>query len=156
MRFLYNTINAHTNRGDSKIAALEAQGKLTRRSCFQKWKLLTLEELNGFLAIIINMGVIKVPKSEDYWKSTWESQIPFFTRVMPRDRFELIIFCILHISHAEGSIEKRIDKVRILLERLLEQFRKCYYPTRELAVDETETMVGFGGDIVSGTSSALL
>lgn len=126
----------------ARIAQLEAQGKLTQRSRFQRWTPLTLEELNGFLAIVLNMGVVKVPEIEDYWKTSWESQITFFSRVMPRDRFELI-FWMLHISHTEGSIQKKIDKVSMLLKKLLARFQDCYYPTRELAVDET--MVGFRG-----------
>ena len=125
-----------------KLTLLEAQGKLTRGSRFRKWRPLTLEELNGFFAIIINMGVIKVPEIEDYWKTSWESQIPFFSHVMSRDRFELI-FWMIHVSHTEGSVPRRIDKVRMLLERLLERFQHCYHPTRHLAVDET--MVGFRG-----------
>ena len=71
-----------------------------------------------------------------------ESQIPFFGRVMARDRFELI-FWLLHISHNEGSASKKIDKVGTFMKKLIERFQQCYYPTRELAVDET--MVGFRG-----------
>ena len=79
---------------------------------------------------------------EDYWKTTWESQISFFGRVMPRDRFELI-FWMLHVSHTEGNSPKKVDKVSMLLKKLLGRFRQCYYPTCELTVDET--MVGFTG-----------
>ena len=41
-----------------KISKLEAEGKLRRRSRFNKWSTLTLPELHGFLAIIFNMGII--------------------------------------------------------------------------------------------------
>ena len=71
-----------------------------------------------------------------------ESQIPFFSCIMLRDRFELI-FWMLHISHTEGSIQKKIDKVSMLLTKLVSCFQECYYPTRELAAGET--MVGFSG-----------
>ena len=125
-----------------RLTLLEAQGKLTRGSRFRKWRPLTLEEMNGFLAIILNMGVIKVPEIEDYWKTSWESQNPFFSHVMARDRFELI-FWMVHVSHTEGSAPRRIDKVRMLLDKLLEQFQHSYYPSCHLAVDET--MVGFRG-----------
>ena len=127
---------------EERIAQLEAQGKLTRRSRFQRWKPLTREDFNGFLAIILNMGIVRLPEIEDYWKTTWESQIPFFGRVMPRDHFELI-FWMLHVSHTEGNTQKKVDKVRMLLNKLLERFQQCYYPTCQLAVDET--MVGFRG-----------
>lgn len=61
---------------------------------------------------------------------------------MPRDRFELI-FWMLHVSHSESSSPKKIDKISKLLSGLLSRFQECYYPTRELAVDET--MVSFRG-----------
>ena len=88
------------------------------------------------------MGIIKVPEIEDYWKTSWVSQIPFFSHIMPRDRFELI-FWMLHVSHTEGSTQKRIDKVSMLMTPLLQRFQRCYYPKRDLAADET--MVGFRG-----------
>ena len=67
-------------------------------------------------------------------------------RVMARDRFELL-FWLLHISHSDSAEEKRIDKVGLLLESLLTRFCRCYYPGRELAVDET--MVGFRGRLAA-------
>ena len=88
------------------------------------------------------MGVVRLPEIEDYWKTTWESQIPFFGRVMPRHRFELI-FWMLYVSHTEGNSPKKVDKVSMLLKKLLRRFQQCYYPTCDLAVDET--MVGFRG-----------
>jgi len=46
-----------------------------------------MTELEGFLAIVINMGIISVPAIEDYWKTSWVAEVPFFSRVMPRDCF---------------------------------------------------------------------
>lgn len=107
---------------------------------------MTSEEFLGFLAIILNMGIIRAPEIEDYWKTSWVSQIPFFARVMPRDRFELI-FWLLHVSHVDENTTKRIDKIRLLLVSLLKTFQECYYPSTNLAVDET--MVGFRGRFIS-------
>ena len=69
-------------------------------------------------------------------------EVPFFPRVMARDRFEFL-FWLLHVSHSDSAEEKRIDKVALLLKSLLTRFRRHYYPGRELAVDKT--MVGFRG-----------
>ena len=88
------------------------------------------------------MGIINLPSIEDYWKTTWITEIPFFSRVMPRDRFELI-FWMLHVSHSTSHPPKRIDKVGMLLQMLLSKFRASYTPKRNLAVDET--MLRFRG-----------
>ena len=125
-----------------RIQGLEAAGKLTHGSRFGKWYPTTTTELQGFLAIILNMGLIELPHIEDYWKTSWETEIPFFRRVVPRDRFELL-FWLLHVSHSDSDQEKRIDKVGLLLKSMLTRFRRRYYPGCELAVDET--MVGFRG-----------
>jgi len=118
----------HMHRyASEKISKLEAEGKLTRRSQFNKWSALTLPELHGFLAIIFNMGIIRLPELEDYWKTSWVAEVPFFSRVMPRDRFELL-FWVLHASHSTGPL-KRIDKVRLFVEKILSKFQSKYSPS---------------------------
>ena len=95
----------------------------------------------GFFSIILNMGIIQVPNIESCWKTSWVSQIPFFSKVMVRDRFQEI-FWMLHVG-APGVIEKRIDKVKPLLDVLLPRFQQLWVPSQNLTVDET--MVGFRG-----------
>ena len=75
---------------EGKISTLEAQGKLRRRSRLAKWTAVTLSELLGFIAIILNMGLIHVPELEDYWRVSWVSEIPCFSPILSRDRFEPI------------------------------------------------------------------
>ena len=84
------------------------------------------------------MGLIEVPTLEGYWTTAWESEIPFFRRVMSRDRF-LQIFWMLHV----GDGPRRVDKIQGLVDALLANFQAAYYPTENVAVDET--MVGFRG-----------
>ena len=48
---------------------------------------------------------------------------------------------MLHMSL--GGEEKRIDKVKIVLDLLVTNFKKCFTPKSNLSVDET--MVGFLG-----------
>ena len=97
---------------------MRAQSCLRPRSRFANWQPLTATELEGFVAITLNMGIIQIPEIEDYWKTSWSSEVPFFTSVMRRDRFEQI-FWLLHTSHVEeGQPERRIDKVKSLLNVL--------------------------------------
>ena len=62
---------------------LIARGKLTP---------VTITELEGFLAVVINMGIISVPVVEDYWKMSWIAEVSFFSRLMARDCFTLIFW----------------------------------------------------------------
>ena len=126
-----------------RISRLRAQNRLTSHSRFQKWKPVSREEMYGFLALIINMGIIQLPDIESYWKTSWISEVPFFGRVMPRDRFQEI-FWLLHISSVDpDQPPRKIDKVRDLLDLLLPRYREYYTPTQNISIDET--MVGFRG-----------
>ena len=119
---------------------LTAEGSLSPRSLFKEWYPLIAPELEGFLAIIMNMGLIEVPCLQDYWSRTWPSHVPFFSSVMSRERFNLI-FWLLHLSHTKGAQPQRIHKVKAFLDLLLANFQVSYNPSREISVDET--IVGF-------------
>ena len=128
---------------EERIQQLEAQGRITRWSRFAKWTVVTLTELMAFLAIVLNVGIIHLPELEDYWQTSWVCSVPFFDRVLPRDRFELI-FWVLHVCHSNtGSPMKKIDKVNTFFNMLLSKFRTSYDVGRNIAIDET--MVGFCG-----------
>ena len=99
--------------------------------------------MEGFLGIVLNMGLIDMPELKDYWSVAWTSQVPFFNRIMPRQRF-MNIFWLLHVSsESAGAPTCRIDKVKAFLEPLIRQFQAQYSPSRFVSVDET--MVGFRG-----------
>ena len=131
---------------EEKINTLEAQEKLTRHSRLAKWTAVTLSELLGFIAIILNMGLVHVPELEDYWKVSWVSEIPFFSRILSRDRFELI-FWLLHVGRPVPGSQRKIDKVKSFLNVLLTKFHSSYDMGCNISVDET--MVGFRGKFAS-------
>ena len=137
-----STMHSFYSYASARIEKLRAEGKLKLRSRLLKWTSVTIAELEGFLAIVINMGVITAPAVEDYWKTSWIAEIPFFSRVMSRDHFELI-FWMLHASNSTVSPPKRIDKIRTFLEMMVAKFQDNYVPRRSLVVDET--MLRFRG-----------
>ncbi len=69
------------------------------------------------------MGIMRL---EDYWKTSWVAEIPFFSRVMARDRFE-VIFWMLHVSHSTGPT-KKIDKIHLFQDKILAKFQERYPP----------------------------
>jgi len=98
---------------------------LTPWSRFAKWTPLTINNLQGFFAIILNMGIIHVPELENYWKTSWTCAVSF-RRVLPRNRFEEI-FWMLHMSHSEPyQPVQKIDKVRVILKSLITKFQPSY------------------------------
>ena len=123
-------------------SSLERGKQLKPKSRFGSWEPVDMEEMRAFFAIILNMRLIEAPTLEGYWTTAWESEIPFFRKVMSRDRF-LQIFWMLHV----GDGPRRADKVQALMDTLLGNFQSAYYPSQNVAVDET--MVGFRGRFVA-------
>ena len=99
---------------------------------------MTRSDLYGLLAIILNMGLIEMPNLQDYWSTSWVTQVPFFSSLMTRERFQMLFW--IHVGHAVSHPPARIDKVKTFLSPLLENFQESYKPSRQLSVDET--MVG--------------
>ena len=77
-------------------------------SRFSNWQPLTVTDPEGFLSITFNMGIIQLPEIVDYWKTCWSLEVPFFTSVMWRYRFEQI-FWLLHTSHVEEGANREED-----------------------------------------------
>lgn len=128
---------------DDKILLLSQQNLLKDHSRLKKWVPVTISEMYGFLAIILNMGIITVPDIGSYWSTSWVSQISFFRKLFSRNRFEIILW-MLHVSSIPtGDTPKRLHKVDILLNALVTNFKKNMHPSSNLSVDET--MVGFRG-----------
>ena len=88
------------------------------------------------------MGLIDVPNMQDYWSTAWTSQVPFFSSIMTRERFQMV-FWMLHVRQTHSSPPRHIDKISGFLDPLVTNFQASYNPSRELAADET--MVGFRG-----------
>ena len=91
----------------------------------------------GYLELIINMGITNVPDLGSYWRKSCSSSIPFFSDLFTRNRFELLIW-MLHVSSVPVSqTQKRLDKVRVLLEALINKFKVHMKPSFD------ETMIGY-------------
>ena len=86
------------------------------------------------------MGLIVLPTLQDYWSTAWTTQVPFFSSLMTRERFQML-FWLLHVGHTQSDPPAWIDKVRAFLDPLLKNFQSSYKPSQNISVDET--MVGF-------------
>ena len=99
----------------SRIDEMSRNGKLKEKSRWRRWKDTTLDKLKKVLAVVVNMGIIQVPELEMYWKTAWESNIPFFHDVLSRNRFEEI-FWMLHLPLSTTATQTRLTKIKPFLE----------------------------------------
>lgn len=127
---IMNLILTCSNRYASKIISQN----LKNFSRMKSWHPLTMEELKTFMALIIHMGNVKMSRLNDFWKSHYLFQSNIFSQHMRRDRF-LNILRVLNVQDEDGN--ESLLKVKTLINLFNEKMKEIYYPTRELAIDES-------------------
>ena len=124
--------------------------ELSRHSRVQQWvrSVHDLAELKRFLALIIIMGLISFPSTEDCWVTLWPFASFTFSSIMSRDRFSLLL-CFLHLNDSTRYIRKGepgydpLYKQRPIVDPLIANFKAAFNLGREIAVDEGT--IGFKG-----------
>ena len=90
--------------------------------------------MKGFVAVILNMGVIQLQNLKDYWSTSITTDLPFFKSVFPRNRF-FQIHGTLHVGNINGDLKH--DKIEPLLDHLVPAFRSSYTLSQHVAIDES-------------------
>ena len=111
-------------------------------SVYMNWKPVTVDEMKGFVAVILNMGIIQLNNLKDYWSTDDTTDLPFFRSVFSRKRF-LQIFGALHVG--DPDITTKREKIQPLLDRLLPTFQAAYTPSQQVAIDES--VISFRGPV---------
>ena len=107
-----------------------------------------LEELLPFIGLNVTMGMLCLPQIRDYWSTKEVLATPWFSAIMLRDRF-LVILRFLHV--VDSTLQKKrgddghdpLYKVRPLIDHISAVFPKYYQPARHLSVDEMICRVAF-------------
>ena len=103
----------------------------------------TSEELKFFLACSIMMGVGRLPDILLYWSTDGVTEVWFFRKTMPRDRY-IKIMQNLHFQDNElDDGTDRLFKTRLLLDAFIANFQAAYCPEKHISVDES--MLKFQG-----------
>lgn len=110
---------------------------ISPRSRFTAWQDTHLEEMLVFLALFMLMPLSKKHLLRDYWKKDSLLPTPVFGKFLARDRF-LMLLSFLHFT--DNDTPNRSDpvwKLRPILTRLTDNFRKYFYPFRKVVIDES-------------------
>ena len=88
------------------------------------------------------MGLDKKPRLTDYWSKNilYTNDVK---KLMPRNRFELILRMWHFSDNNECPRGDRLFKIQPLIDRLLERFQTANIPNKEICIDET--LVPFRG-----------
>ncbi|CAK1578001.1 unnamed protein product [Parnassius mnemosyne] len=100
-----------------------------------RWKELTVPELKTFFGLLFHMGTVSMNRVQDYWKKDRLFNFPIFGQQMGRNRFLLIMRCMHFTSETES--EDPLFKVRQVIDYFNIKMNGCYYPGKELSLDES-------------------
>ena len=142
-------INETNRYACQEIEKLQAAGNQPSQDSYAgKWFDVTVSEMKAFVAMILLMGIVKLPSYRPHWTTHDLLEFPAFKKIMSRDRF-LSIMHFLHLSNNEENLQRdhpehnRLHKIQPFLDMIVPLWQGTYYPGRELAVDET--LIAFKG-----------
>ena len=97
--------------------------------------------MKKFLEIILTMGILKKPNIADYWSTEPITATPGVNKIMPRNRFELLLK-FWHFSNSERQVEgDRLHKLSDVQEALVSRFQAAYTPEKEISIDESMVLL---------------
>lgn len=110
-----------------------------------KWTDCDANEMRRFFGIVIYMGLNVLPTIAHYWRND-ELYRSVVSKVMSRNRFELILR-VLHCANNEEHIPgNRLYKIEKLVSLLNEKFKTVAIPQEKICIDES--VVPFLGRLI--------
>ena len=114
--------------------------EITSLSKSRQWKSTTDQEMLKFLGIIIQIGLVQMPKLSHYWSSSQLYGSEIIRNSMSRERFELLLkFWHFSNNSNKNSNQDRLFKLKPLLDLLRARFSLVYIPGSVVTIDETMT-----------------
>ena len=65
-----------------------------------RWTDITIADMKAFMGIFLAVGLVELPKFHDYWGRDAVYALPWYSNIMPRDRFLKILACLHHLCFA--------------------------------------------------------
>ena len=114
-----------------------------KKKYYQDWLPVDKVELRAFLAIVMYMGIVRLPSMTDHWENGVVLRPTAVSQIMPRDRF-YVLFQFLHLNEDKYDFKTdKIYKIRRLILTLLPNFKKYYQIDEHISIDEK--MIKFTG-----------
>ena len=138
---VWDLIMVETNRN--------ANSFIDNNSSTRAWTDTTVEELKAFVGLLILMGIVRLPRLELYWSTSFPLiRTPGISSIMPLMRFEQL-WRFLHLTDNNNKIpygqigHDKLFKVRKLLDLLCPLFESEFEMYQSCAIDEA--MIPFKG-----------
>ncbi|KAK9721752.1 Transposase IS4 [Popillia japonica] len=109
------------------------------------WTDVCVQELEKFFAIMLYMGLAKLPKISDYWSHS-RPYYCFVRHIMSRNRFQAILRFIHFADNETADKGDRLYKIKPLTDAQTNKFKQLKVPSEVVSIDES--MVPFRGRLL--------
>lgn len=109
---------------------------LKRYSRFNSWKPVTRDEMFVLMAVYMLSGFIWKPRVDDYYTKNKIFSTPGFSTLMSLNRVKLLSR-FLHFTDIDTPQNKKLYKIKPVLDYLCKRFQDVYTLERNIAVDES-------------------
>ncbi|CAG2189528.1 CHD4 [Mytilus edulis] len=99
----FDTLVLETNRYATDFFATPDGQNLKPHSCFKQWEDVNRDDMSRFIGMIIAMGLVQQQDLHDYWSKDELLETPFFRKIMPRNKF-LLMLSFLHLNNNHINI----------------------------------------------------
>ena len=140
--FFTSTILEHIVVESNRYAA-QCMGEL-----FENWKPITVEELCAYFGFMILMGIVRLPRFDDYWrKDAIYHYSPVASRIT-RDRFRELKKYLHFANNSTLAAPQtpgydKLGKIRPIITMLGDQFAAVCSAAKDISIDEA--MIPFKG-----------
>ncbi|CAG5024488.1 unnamed protein product [Parnassius apollo] len=100
---------------------------LKPKSRLRAWTPTTPEEMKKFLGVLLAMGLVRIPRLNDYWSKRNIYNNKYISSVMTRDRF-LLILKFWHFSQESPNDTDKLKKIRDTFNKILEKMQTLLEP----------------------------
>ena len=102
------------------------------------WKEVNLNEMKAFFSLCLLMGVVKKSQLKMYWSRDPMLETPFFTTIMPRDRFMQILSNLHFVDNSQQAHQTdRLFKIRPVIDAIITNFKTVFIPYQNVSTDES-------------------
>lgn len=114
---------------------------MKRHSRLSHWFDTTVTEMKKYIAIVINMGMIRKKNIEHYWDTSYSQRTPFFNLTMGRNRFQSVstMFHLSNLPHVESG-QPGYDpwyKIRVFLNIMNDSYQQYFIPKQNITIEES-------------------
>lgn len=95
-----------------------------------------VSEMWNFFALLLYMGLVKLPKISDYWSRCFLYRNEFVPALMSRNRFQEVLR-LIRFSDIEQARNDRLARVKHLVSLLMRNFKSLQTPGEVVVIDES-------------------